>query len=56
MVDLTQTQGQYETIKSKHPMGFGRPRDVAHAAAFLVAETSRWITGTTLVVDGGYSL
>ena len=56
MVDLTQTQDQYETIKSKHPMGFGHPRDVAYAAAFLLAETSRWITGTTLVVDGGYSL
>lgn len=38
-----------------HPLGFGTPRDVAHAAAYLLAETGRWVTGTTLVVDGGYS-
>jgi NAD(P)-dependent dehydrogenase (short-subunit alcohol dehydrogenase family) len=46
---------QYEIMKSEHPMGFGHPRDVAYAAAFLLADTGRWITGTTLVVDGGYS-
>lgn len=44
-----------ETQKAKHPLGIGLPRDVAHAIAFLLAETGRWITGTTLVVDGGYT-
>jgi NAD(P)-dependent dehydrogenase (short-subunit alcohol dehydrogenase family) len=53
--EMTQTQEQYELMKSKHPLGFGDPRDVAYAAAFLLAETGRWITGTTLIVDGGYS-
>jgi NAD(P)-dependent dehydrogenase (short-subunit alcohol dehydrogenase family) len=53
--EMTQTQEQHEAMKSKHPLGFGHPRDVAHAAAFLLADTGRWITGTTLVVDGGYS-
>jgi NAD(P)-dependent dehydrogenase (short-subunit alcohol dehydrogenase family) len=53
--EMTQTQEQYDAMKSKHPLGFGNPRDVAHAAAFLLADTGRWITGTTLVVDGGYS-
>jgi NAD(P)-dependent dehydrogenase (short-subunit alcohol dehydrogenase family) len=42
-------------MERMHPLGFGRPRDVAHAVAFLLADTGRWITGTTLVVDGGYS-
>jgi NAD(P)-dependent dehydrogenase (short-subunit alcohol dehydrogenase family) len=28
---------------------------VAHAVAFLLAETGGWITGTTLVLDGGYT-
>lgn len=38
-----------------HPLGFGTAEDVAKAAAFLLMEeASRWITGTTLVVDGGY--
>jgi len=38
----------------RHPLGFGRPEDVAHAATFLISPLSRWITGTTLNVDGGY--
>ncbi len=31
----------------------GTPEDVADAVLFLVSRASRWITGTTLVVDGG---
>ena len=42
-------------LRARHLLGFGQPRDVANAAAFLLADTARWITGTTLVVDGGYS-
>ena len=53
--EATQTQEQYELMKSKYPLGLGCPRDVAYAAAFLLAGTGRWITGTALVVDGGYS-
>jgi NAD(P)-dependent dehydrogenase (short-subunit alcohol dehydrogenase family) len=46
---------QFEAVEKAHPLGFGKPRDVANAIAFLVAATGRWITGTTLVLDGGYS-
>lgn len=42
-------------IERMHPLGLGEATDVAHAVAFLLADTSRWITGTTLVVDGGYT-
>lgn len=53
---LNQLNGeQTEALESRHLLGFGCPRDVAHAIIFLLAETARWITGTTLVVDGGYS-
>ncbi|HEX4606258.1 MAG TPA: glucose 1-dehydrogenase [Candidatus Angelobacter sp.] len=39
-----------------HPMGrFGQPADVASAAVFLASDESRWTTGSTLTVDGGYS-
>ncbi len=46
---------QFEAIESRHPLGIGSPDDVANAIAFLVADTGRWITGTSLVVDGGYT-
>lgn len=49
------TTEQYNKIIEKHPLGLGKPEDVAHAAAFLASDLSRWVTGTTLFVDGGYS-
>ncbi|MFI7110161.1 SDR family NAD(P)-dependent oxidoreductase [Nonomuraea sp. NPDC050227] len=33
--------------------GYGRPDDVAGAVAYLVSESARYVTGSTLVVDGG---
>lgn len=43
-------------IKSKHPLGLGTPEDIANAIDFLISDKSRWITGSNLVIDGGYSI
>lgn len=43
-------------LEELYPLGFGRAEDVANAAAFLVADTARWITGSSLVVDGGRTI
>ena len=43
-------------LLARYPLGrLGRPDDVAHAIAFLASDEASFITGTTLVVDGGYS-
>lgn len=46
---------QLEGIASKHPLGLGEPDQVADPVIFLLSSMSSWITGTTLVVDGGYT-
>jgi NAD(P)-dependent dehydrogenase (short-subunit alcohol dehydrogenase family) len=47
--------GQVDALRATHPLGFGSPEEVAHAAAFLLLPESRWITGINLIVDGGCS-
>ncbi|HEU0161098.1 MAG TPA: SDR family oxidoreductase [Rhizomicrobium sp.] len=45
-----------EAIVARTPMGrWGRPDDIGGAAAFLCSDAARFITGTILPVDGGYS-
>ena len=42
---------------SSVPAGrMGTPEDIAHAARFLAGPGAAWITGHTLVVDGGATL
>ncbi|MDD2608018.1 SDR family oxidoreductase [Lascolabacillus sp.] len=44
-----------QNIIAPHPLGLGTPDDVAYAAIYLLSEASRWVTGSSLIVDGGYS-
>ena len=44
-------------LLERTPMGrIGKPEDVANAVAFLGSEKASWITGTTLFVDGGWTV
>lgn len=44
------------SIKAMHPLGFGKPEDIANACVFLLSDAARWIIGMNLIVDGGYSI
>jgi 3-oxoacyl-[acyl-carrier protein] reductase len=46
---------QFSKIIELHPLGIGQPRDISNVVAFLLADCSRWITGTSISVDGGYT-
>jgi NAD(P)-dependent dehydrogenase (short-subunit alcohol dehydrogenase family) len=46
---------QAAAVESAHPLGLGAPLDIAHSIAFLLSGAARWITGSALVVDGGYT-
>lgn len=48
--------GSVDDLRSSYPLGFGQPEDVANAAVFFLSPASRWITGTTLVLDGGLTI
>lgn len=44
-----------ETIIRNHPLGIGKPEDVASLVCFLLSERANWITGSEYIIDGGYS-
>ena len=42
-------------IKKEFPLSLGKPEDIANACIYLLSDASKWVTGTNLIVDGGYS-
>jgi len=45
-----------QELVSQHPIGrLGQPGEIAHAAAFLLSDGASFMTGSCLVVDGGYT-
>jgi len=42
-------------IESLHPLGWGSPYDIAAGITFLFSDMSKWITGTIISIDGGFT-
>jgi NAD(P)-dependent dehydrogenase (short-subunit alcohol dehydrogenase family) len=44
-----------DAIAARHPLGLGEAGDLVGAYEYLASDTSRWTTGSAMVIDGGYS-
>ena len=50
------TSDQLIQDSKKYHLGYGKPSDVASLSSFLVSNESTWITGSTIVLDGGFTI
>jgi NAD(P)-dependent dehydrogenase (short-subunit alcohol dehydrogenase family) len=49
-----EARGVLDSVNAFHPLGrHGQPQDVVEAILFYASERARWITGTTIPIDGG---
>jgi NAD(P)-dependent dehydrogenase (short-subunit alcohol dehydrogenase family) len=45
-----------EDVKRYPLKRYGNPEEVAYAVIYLLSDASSWITGSNLLIDGGYTL
>lgn len=51
------TAEQFEVEKSAYPLKrYGEPMDIAHGIIYLLSDAASWVTGHSLVIDGGYTI
>lgn len=54
--DYGSLEAGLEALARLHPIGrVGKPEDIANGVLFLASEESSFVTGTELVIDGGYT-
>ena len=51
------TEEQLQTDMKNYPLGrYGEPEEIAWQIINLLSDASKWITGTNVIIDGGYSI
>lgn len=51
------TAEQLDAEMNRYPLGrFGFPEEIASAIVYLLSDATKWMTGTNLLIDGGFSL
>ncbi len=57
VAEFVNTPGWYESLVPKIPVGrFGEPWEIVGPAVFLASAASSFITGQTLMIDGGWTI
>jgi NAD(P)-dependent dehydrogenase (short-subunit alcohol dehydrogenase family) len=51
------SEEQLNAYMESYPLKrFGKPEEVGQAAVYLLSDAASWITGTSLVMDGGATI
>lgn len=51
------SQDVLEEDKKNYPLGrYGEPEEVAYSIVYLLSDATKWMTGTQLLIDGGFSV
>jgi len=51
------TSEQLDEDKKRYPLKrYGKPEEVAYAVIYLLSNASAWVTGSNLLIDGGFTL
>jgi NAD(P)-dependent dehydrogenase (short-subunit alcohol dehydrogenase family) len=51
------SEDQFDEDVSKYPLKrYGQPEEIAYAVVYLLSDASKWVTGSNLLIDGGYTL
>ncbi len=57
LTEFIKTTPGYQEVIARTPAGrWGNPDEVAGTAGFLASQASDFVTGTSVVVDGGYAI
>lgn len=57
MISENLTEEELHNNLKEYPLNrFGRPEDVAWAIIYLLSNASSWVTGTSMVIDGGFMM
>lgn len=56
IVTGTFDEAQLAEFEKTMPLGFGKPEDIANGCIYLLSDAAGWVTGSTLVIDGGQTL
>ena len=57
MIKENLTEEELQNNLKEYPLSrFGKPTDVAFAIIYLLSDASSWVTGSSMIVDGGFML